>query len=149
MTRVRREGSTGASTTGCGSGATGSSTSRTGTSSPSSGSTTSATSSYGGRRGRACLSVEVRIMISRLLEPCLAVGQVLLAWVPDEDRLECGDDPSCISSGAAVIAGNENHAEMAGPARCYRFVVQRAEVAKVIGDDDTVLSTGQRQHFGI
>ena len=83
------------------------------------------------------------------LEPCLAIGEVFLSWAPVEDLFESGDDPAGIGLGAAVAAGHEDHAEVASPAGCYCLMVQRAEVAKVIGDDGAVLSTGERQHLRI
>jgi H+/Cl- antiporter ClcA len=83
------------------------------------------------------------------LEPRLAVGQVFLSRAPVEDLFESSNDPAGIGLGAAVAARHEDHAEVASPAGCYRLVVQRAEVAKVIGDDGAVLSAGERQDLGI
>ena len=82
-------------------------------------------------------------------EPRLTVRQVILARVLSENCFERSDDPSGIGLGAAIVARYEDHAEVTAPARGYRFVVRRAEVAKVFGDDSAVLGTGERQHFRI
>src|SRR5258705_10298857 len=83
------------------------------------------------------------------LEPCLAVNQVFFAWIPGEDCSERSDDPPCVGPGAAVASRYVDHAEVASPAGCYRLVMEWAEVAHVVGDEGTALSTGERQHLWI
>jgi hypothetical protein len=38
---------------------------------------------------------------------------------------------------------------VAGTSGCDRFVVQRAEVAQIVGDDGSVFGAGERRYFGI
>src|SRR5258708_4352632 len=82
-------------------------------------------------------------------EPGFAVGEVGVAGVLGEQFFEGGDDLAGVVSGAAVAAGDEDHAVVARAAGCDGVVVQWPKVAEVVGDHRAPLGPGQGQDFGV
>lgn len=68
-------------------------------------------------------------------EPGLTVGEIVVAWVLGQPRLERGDDLVGGGSGQPKARRNEHHARVAFPAGCDQLRVERTEVAEVGRDD--------------
>jgi hypothetical protein len=84
-----------------------------------------------------------------LLQPALAVRQVLIAGIFGQLRFKGGDDSSGVCLGAPVGAWHEDHAEVSRAAWCDRVGVERPVVAQVVGDHGPSLGPGQGHHLGI
>ena len=101
--------------------------------------------------GHAAEAVELleQRLKEALLQPALAVRQVLVAGIFSQLPFEDGDDWSGVFLGAPAGAWHEDHAEVSRAAWRDRVGVERPVVAQVIGDHGSALGPGKGHHLGI
>ena len=101
---------------------------------------------YGGWRRRgadSCVQSGVRS------EPCFAIGEVSLPWVPSKNLSKGINDLANVGSCSAVAAGNEDEAVVPQPARRDGLGMKRAEISQIICHNRAVLGSDQRQDLGV